>query len=192
MATSVSAGLEGGGDVQGRAPEDPADQPRPSATSTPSRRRRPRWVVNLRALPLLALSALAGAILEPWYALYGSWSAENGEFEVFVFLGVALLVGLAGWTATWCVTPLRARWPWIVMLGAAVLAPALVVDGFYFVAARQRTCEIRATNGHDDRLHSLPWPLALDCPYGPGFLHDGVGGGIGGGEDSAPREGSSS
>src|SRR4051812_39699660 len=127
---------------------------------------RPRWMINLLALPGVLVSPIVGALVVPWYIVYGSWPRQDFELDVLGYQAIGLGVGAGVWLIAWAATFLGPRAVWIAILAISLLAPALVVNVKTFIAARERVCEIRSTNGHDGRLHDIPWPLALDCRYG--------------------------
>jgi hypothetical protein len=133
---------------------------------TPHPRRR-RLLLTLLALPGLLGSALVGALVVPWQLVYGAWPEDGDELSPLVWFGYAIVVGLVLWLAACAAVSARSSALWCVVLVVSLLAPALVFNGFRFQDARQRVCEIRAANGHDELLHPVPWPLGLDCPYGP-------------------------
>jgi len=126
--------------------------------------RRPRWVINLQALLGVFASAIGGSLVVPWYDVYGSWAGE-GDLGVLVYPVVGVGIGVGVWLIAWTVTFLGPRRVWITILAVSVVTPALVVNVRAFRDARERVCDIRMSNGHDGRLHDVPWPLALDCPY---------------------------
>jgi hypothetical protein len=124
-------------------------------------------VVNLLVLPGILASAIVGAVVVPWYEVYGSWPRQDFELDGLGYQAMGLGIGVGVWLIAWTVTFLGPRAVWVVILALCLLAPALVVNIKTFRAARDQVCEIRSSNGHDERLHDVPWPLALDCGYGP-------------------------
>jgi len=122
-------------------------------------------VVNLLVLPGILASAILGAFVVPWYAVYGSWPRQDFEMMEIIYQVIGLGIGVGVWLLAWTVTFFGPRPAWIALLAVSMLTPALVVNVKTFPDARDQVCEIRRSNGHDERLHDVPWPLALDCAY---------------------------
>lgn len=138
-------------------------------------------------LPGILASAIVGAIVVPWYIVYGSWPRQDFELDGLGYQAIGLGIGVGVWLIAWTVTFFGPRAVWIAILAVSLLAPALVVNVKTFRAARERVCEIRSSNGHDERLHDVPWPLALDCAYRPGVTGCGSPAGCVATESLAPR-----
>jgi hypothetical protein len=111
-------------------------------------------------------------MLPPWEIIYGGWAEDGGELGIIIPAFTAWVVGYALWCVTWFLVK-GERWrPWVAVAAASLLVPYLIVNVYSFNQSRQDVCRIRTANGHDERLHDLFWPLALNCPYGPDLNTD--------------------
>ena len=124
--------------------------------------RMPRWVVNLALLPGLIISTLLCAIVVQWTNVYGVHLEENRSLDALVYMAYAFLAGCAAWLASWIVTPLRPRAPWLTIVVVTMLIPVTVVNVYTLNQARERVCPTRA-QPEAPQPNNLPGPLDVHC-----------------------------